>query len=81
MRKVEAEVFDEDGNSMAISESDVVALWPKTPIDSLHKDQSLYLTLNRSPATRVARGALVRWQDGRKARQSVWASLSYHRTR
>jgi hypothetical protein len=79
MRKVEVEVFDEDGGSLAIAEPDLTALWPKMPVEYLHKDQALYLTLNRSHETRTARGALMRWHDGRRGAQSVWASLSYHR--
>ena len=79
MRKVEVQVFDEDGASLAIAEPDVTALWPKMPVEYLHRDQALYLTLNRSMGTRTARGALIRWHDGRKGEQSVWTSLSYHR--
>ncbi|MFC3741160.1 hypothetical protein [Paractinoplanes deccanensis] len=79
MRKVEVQVFDEDGQSLELAEADVAALWPKMPVEYLHKDQSLYLTLNRSPETRDARGALIRWNDGRRRQQSVWVNLSYHR--
>jgi hypothetical protein len=79
MRKTEVQVFDEDGNSLAKSEPDVTALWPKMPIEYLHVGQSLYLTLNRSLATRDARGTLIRWHDNRKAEQSRWVGLSYNR--
>lgn len=79
MRKVEVQVFDEAGTSLALTEPDVTALWPKMPVDYLHRDQSLYLTLNRSGETRTARSALLRWHDRRTGEQSVWASLSHHR--
>ena len=79
MRQVEVQVFDEDGQSLALADADVTALWPKMPVEYLHKDQALYLTLSLGLSTRDPRSALIRWHDGRKGEQSVSASLSYHR--
>ncbi len=79
MRKIEVQVFDADGTSLAVTEPDVTALWPMMPVDYLHVGQSLYLTLNRSHSTRDARGALIEWHDGRRAQQSRWVGLSYNR--
>ncbi len=79
MKKVDVQVFDEDGMSLALSEPDVTSLWPKMPVERLHLGQSLYLTLNRSAATRTPHGALIRWRDGRKEEQSRWVHLSYNR--
>jgi hypothetical protein len=79
MRRVEVQVFDEAGTSLAIAEPDVTALWPKMPVEYLHAGQALYLTLNRSVATRDARGALIRARDDRNGEQSRWAGLSYNR--
>jgi hypothetical protein len=33
MRNVEVQVFDEDGTSLALTEPDVVALWPRMPVE------------------------------------------------
>jgi hypothetical protein len=79
MEKVDVQVFDTDGQSLALAEPDVTALWPKMPIEKLHVGQSLYLTLNQSMATRDARSALVRWEDGKSGEQSRWIGLSYNR--
>jgi hypothetical protein len=79
MEKVDVQVYDVDGQSLAVAEPDVTALWPKMPVERLHVGQSLYLTLNQSMATRDVRSTLVRWRDGRRGEQSRWVSLSYNR--
>ncbi|WP_203708197.1 hypothetical protein [Asanoa iriomotensis] len=79
MRHVEVELFDEDGRSLQTADSSVSALWPKMPVDVLHGGQSMYLTLNRSMATRAARTARIRWRDGRPREQTRTIGLSYNR--
>jgi len=79
MRDIEVQVFDENGMSLAITEPDITALWPKMPIDRLHVGQSLYLTLNRSAGTAPARLTLINWHDGRRGEQSRSVALSYNR--
>ncbi|ROP32814.1 hypothetical protein EDD30_5762 [Couchioplanes caeruleus] len=79
MKQVNVQVFDEDGKSLELTEPDVSALWPKMPVRELHPNQSLYLTLTRSLATRDARQALVRWHDRRRGQQSSMIPLSYNR--
>jgi hypothetical protein len=79
MEKVSVQVFDGDGQSLALTEPDVTALWPTMPVEKLHVGHSLYLTLNQSIATRDPRGAEMKWRDGRRGEQSLWVSLSYNR--
>jgi hypothetical protein len=79
MQKIEVQLFDNDGESLTIAETDITALWPKMPVERLQVGQSLFLTLNDSPGTRTATGALIRWRDNRTGEQEQWASLSYHR--
>jgi hypothetical protein len=79
MKAVEVQVFDDAGTSLEVTEPSVSSLWPKMPVQWLHAGQTIYLTLNRSAATKQAKGTLIRWHDGRKAQQSEWIWLSYHR--
>ncbi|GAA2639231.1 hypothetical protein GCM10010399_85800 [Dactylosporangium fulvum] len=79
MRRVDVQVFDEDGQSLELADESVSALWPKMPIELLHVGQSLYLTLDMALGTRDPRAVLIRWQDGRRPGQSRWSALSYNR--
>lgn len=79
MKKVEVQLFDDDGTSLELGDPSVSALWPRMPLGWLHPEESLYLTLNRSLGTRDPRAALIRWDDGRRSQQSRWVWLSYRR--
>jgi hypothetical protein len=76
MRKVQVDVFDEEGNSLAPG---TTALWPPMPFEYLHVGQSLYLKLERSAGhLRPARADLA-WRDKRWRKQSREIGLSYNR--
>jgi len=76
MRKVDVQVFGEDGDSLAPG---ATALWPTMPFEYLHVGQSLYLKLERSPGQLRPTRAKLAWRDKRLRGQSISIGLSYNR--
>ena len=75
MQNVTVKVFDQDGKPWA---EGLTALWPKMPVEILHPEQSLYLTLIGVDQLAPTQ-AVIRWHDNRRGEQSLPVSLSYHR--